>query len=65
MKINKCVKRAYYEEDGTYIVEIDLHSIVIYYRNKGKFVPLMEDVQLEIMEELGLKKPFKIIFVEG
>lgn len=65
MKINKCVNRTYYEDDNTYVVEVDLNRLVLYYRDKGSYVPAMEDVELQIIKELGLKKPFKILFVKG
>ena len=65
MKINKCVNRTYYEDDNTYVVEVDLNRLVLYYRDKGSYVPAMEDVELQIIKELGLKKPFKILFMKG
>ena len=53
MKINKCVNRTYYEDDNTYVVEVDLNRLVLYYRDKGSYVPAMEDVELQIIKELG------------
>jgi hypothetical protein len=63
MKFKDCVLRGYYEEDGTHIIELSMDRIVYFYRNKE--MPSLEDTIFFAAEELQLKKPFKIIFVEG
>ena len=62
MKYKDCIKNTY-EEDGIYMVEVDMVKLV--QKCRGKEIPSIEDVQFAIKDELGLERPYRIIFVEG